>query len=113
VRIQTLLNHCYPLKSFVYISCEFDKNRVELRATIEPRKNGKVICSGCGKPCKVYDHLSKRKFSFVPLWNIPVCFEYQMRRVDCPECGVKVEKLPKLRALRGHARFGVKPKNRK
>lgn len=94
MRIETLLNHCYPLKSFVYTSCKFDKNRAELIATIEPRKNGKVICSGCGKHRKTYDHLDKRKFSFVPLWNIPVSFEYHMRRVDCPECGVKVEKLP-------------------
>jgi len=94
VRIQTILNHCHPLKSFVYISCDFDENRAGLMATIEPRKNGQVICSGCGKPRKVYDHLDKREFSFVPLWNIPVCFEYQMRRVDCPECGVKVEKVP-------------------
>lgn len=62
--------------------------------TIEPRKNGQIICSGCGKSRKVYDHLNERKFSFVPLWNIPVCFEYHIRRVDCPECGVKVEKLP-------------------
>lgn len=109
MRIQTLLNHCYPLKSFVYTSCEFDENRVELMATIEPRKNGKVICSGCGKPRKVYDHLNKREFSFVPLWNIPVRFEYHMRRVDCPECGVKVEKLPwaagKSRTTKAHQIF--------
>lgn len=94
MRIETLLNHCYPLKSFVYTSCNFDENRVNLMATIEPRKNGKVICSGCGKPRKVYDHLNAREFSFVPLWNIPVSLEYHMRRVDCPECGVKVEKVP-------------------
>lgn len=94
MRIQTILNHCCPLKSFVYTSCDFDENRAELMVTIEPRKNGQVICSGCGKPRKVYDHLNKRDFSFVPLWNIPVRFEYHMRRVDCPECGVKVEELP-------------------
>jgi len=30
----------------------------------------------------------------VPLWGILVCFVYRMRRVDCPECGVKVERVP-------------------
>jgi transposase len=35
-----------------------------------------------------------RYFNFVPLWNIPVLFEYTMRRVHCQTCGVKVEKVP-------------------
>jgi transposase len=41
-----------------------------------------------------YDHLPSRLFSFVPLFNIPVCFEYSPRRVQCKEHGVVVEKLP-------------------
>lgn len=94
MRIETLLNHCHPLKSFVFASCNFNESRTELLATIEPRKNGKVICSGCNKPRKGYDNLVTREFKFVPLWNIPVSFEYCMRRVDCPECGIKVEKVP-------------------
>jgi len=40
-------------------------------------------------PC--YDTLKPRRFEFVPLWGIPVFFEYAMRRVDCPRCGVSVE----------------------
>lgn len=65
-----------------------------LVSTIQPRRNGKVHCSGCGKAGKVYDALETRLFDFVPLWNIPVQFEYRMRRVNCPDCGVKVEKVP-------------------
>ena len=96
MRIQTLLNHCHPLKSFVYIKDELQTHgdRVEVIVTIKPRKNGNVICSGCNCTRTVYDHLKEREFSFVPLWNIPVTFRYRMRRVDCPECGVKVEKVP-------------------
>lgn len=30
----------------------------------------------------------------VPLWGIAVCFVYRMRRVQCPTCGVKVERVP-------------------
>jgi transposase len=96
VRIQTLLNKVHPLKSFVYAACRLEehKGRSVLVATIKPRKNGKVICSGCGKPGRLYDCRDERRFDFVPLWNIPICFEYRMRRVNCAECGVKIEKVP-------------------
>ena len=96
MRLQTLLNQCLPLKSFVYSNSRLDrgKNGLIIVAEIEPRKNGVVLCSCCGMKSPVYDHLKTRAFDFVPLWNIPVVFEYKMRRVKCPRCGVKVEKLP-------------------
>lgn len=96
VRIETLLNKVHPLKSFVYAGCRLAvrKTGLVLVATIRPRKNGRALCSGCGKPCTLYDRLELRRFDFVPLWNIPVEFKYHMRRVNCPDCGVKVEKVP-------------------
>lgn len=36
----------------------------------------------------------KRRFEFVPLWQIAVCFLYARRRVNCPKCGVVVEEVP-------------------
>jgi transposase len=65
-----------------------------LVATITPRRNGKVHCSRCGNARKAYDHLETRLFDFVPLWHIPVQLEYRMRRVNCPDCGVCVERVP-------------------
>ena len=96
MRIETLLNKVHPLKSFVYAACRLDlrKAGLVLVATIKPRKNGKIVCSGCGKPRRLYDRLDERRFDFVPLWNIPVQLEYRMRRVHCPECGVKIEQVP-------------------
>jgi len=35
-----------------------------------------------------------RQFEFIPLWNIPVYFHYTMRRVDCADCGIRVERVP-------------------
>jgi len=59
------------------------------------RKNSRPICSGCRSTSSIYDHQKKpRRFSFVPLWGIPVYLCYLMRRVDCLRCGVKVEALP-------------------
>ena len=96
MRIRTLLNRVHPLKSFVYDACRLEMRNagLVLVATIRPRKNGKVICSGCGKQRTLYDRLDERRFDFVPLWNIPVYLEYRMRRIDCPDCGVKVERVP-------------------
>ncbi len=96
MRIETILNHCYRHKSFVYTECQWTEigKTKSLMTKIMPRKNGLAECSICGKVCPVYDHLGERQFDFVPLWNIPVYFRYKMRRVQCPEHGIKVERVP-------------------
>lgn len=59
------------------------------------RGNGQATCSGCGKRRPGYDRQSEpRRFDFVPLWLIPVALVYAMRRVSCPECDIKVERVP-------------------
>ena len=80
-------------KSFVYKKARWadSETKTEIEILIEPRANGRGICSGCGKAAPGYDHLPTRRFEFVPLWQIAVYFMYAMRRVDCPTCGVKEE----------------------
>ena len=64
-------------------------------APIEPRANSRGICSVCGRKAPGFDcQPEARRFEFVPLWQITVYFVYAMRRVNCPTCGVKVEKVP-------------------
>jgi len=96
VRIETLLNHCYRHKSFVYTHVRWEQigRKDALVVDIAPRKNGLAECSECGLSAPVYDHLDERQFDFVPVWNIPVCFRYWMRRVTCPVHGVRVERIP-------------------
>ncbi len=45
-------------------------------------------------PWTVATKIAEEPFEFVPLWAISVFFAYAMRRVNCPDCGVKVEKVP-------------------
>jgi transposase len=95
--LQTILNRVQRHKSFVYKKAVWveDKAGPTLEVEIEPRGNGRPICSGCGKARPGYDREpTKRRFEFVPLWGMAVFFLYAMRRVDCPSCGVKVEKIP-------------------
>ena len=35
-----------------------------------------------------------RKFEFIPMWGIKVLFVYTPRRVKCPICGIRVERMP-------------------
>ena len=97
MRIRTILNRCHYLKSFVYEKEQIEviNGREALVVEVVPRKNGQVICSGCGGSASGYDQGSQaRLFTFVPLWGYPVYLRYVMRRVDCPNCGVKVEQVP-------------------
>ena len=97
MRIETLLNKVYWLKSFVYEQVRIERigGREAIVVDIKPRRNGRAICSGCRKTRRQYDQMqSDRQFEFIPLWNIPVYFHYRMRRVDCKSCGVRVEQVP-------------------
>jgi len=97
VRIETLLNRVYWIKSFVYVGVSIQRigRRDAIVVDIKARQNSLPACSICGKNGPLYDHMpNHRQFEFIPLWNIPVYFHYTMRRVDCEECGVRVERVP-------------------
>jgi len=81
-------------KGFVYCDAHFANGRSEIQVSLRPHGRSKPVCSGCGRKGPGYDRLPERRFEFVPLWAIPVFFLYAMRRVDCPRCGVTVEKVP-------------------
>jgi len=94
--LKSILNRIQLHHGFVYGSiCLVEKEaRLLLEIEIRPRKGSRAICSVCGKPGPGYDTLKIRRFEFVPLWGIAVFFLYAMRRVDCPCCGIKVERVP-------------------
>jgi transposase len=97
MHLKSILNRVEPLKSFVYKEqrlVESAGGQPCLEVDIEPRANSRPICSVCGKKRPGYDRLPARQFQFVPFWNIAVVFVYAMRRVNCPTCGVIVEKVP-------------------
>ena len=97
MHLKSILNRVERHKSFVYTHATFvEGDGVEpcIEVQIKPRANGRPICSGCGQKRPGYDRLAARRFQFVPLWNIAVFFVYALRRVDCPKCGVTVERVP-------------------
>lgn len=94
--IKTILNKVHKLKSFVYqdVVVGSYQGAEVLNVTVVPRKNSHAICSRCQKPAPGYDHQPERRFEFVPFWGIRVFLLYRMRRVQCKNCGVKVEQVP-------------------
>ena len=94
--LKTILNRIEHYKSFVYGKVRMleEDGELAIEVEVESRANGRPICSGCGRPAPGYDRLAKRQFEYVPLWGIAVFFCYAMRRVACPQCGVKVEQVP-------------------
>lgn len=96
MQLKTILNRVERYKSFVYEDASWDERAVRptLRVRIRERANGRPICSGCKKRRPGYDRLGERSWEFVPLWQIVVLFVYAPRRVDCPDCGVVVERVP-------------------
>ena len=96
MQLKSILNRVEHYKSFVYGKIQWAENaaRPTIEILIAPRVNSRPICSGCGRPGPGYDRLPKRRFEFVPVWGIAVFFVYAMRRVNCSQCGVTVERVP-------------------
>jgi transposase len=96
MQLKIILNRVEYFKSFVYGQAKLveDSDGLRIEVPIEPRKNGRPICSVCKQPAPGYDRQPERRFEFVPLWGIAVFFVYAMRRVKCPKCGVRVEHVP-------------------
>ena len=94
--IKTIMNRIEKHKSFIYTSFKLveESEKLSLEVGVEPRKNNQPICSGCQTAGPTYDHLPQRRFQYVPLWGIEVILLYVMRRVSCPNCGIKVEQVP-------------------
>jgi len=95
MQLKTILNRVERHKSFVYGAVRFGEgDRSSLEVRVQERANGRPICSGCGVTGPGYDRLPERRYEFVPLWALAVFLVYAPRRVACPRCGVKVERVP-------------------
>lgn len=96
MHIKTILNRVQNFKSFVYGAVNWveDAREPTIEVELRPRANSRAICSGCGRRRPGYDTLPRRRFEFIPAWGIRVFFLYAPRRVACPACDVRVERMP-------------------
>jgi transposase len=96
MHLQTILHRVERHKGFGYGKVVFREaaDGPVLEVAVRPRSNSRPRCSGCGQAGPGYDRLPERRSAFVPLWGLAVSFVYPPRRVACPRCGIKVERLP-------------------
>jgi len=96
MQIKTILNRIQKHRGFVYGTVQLEEQGAGCALTVDiaPHRRNRPRCAGCGEAGPVYDRLAPRRFEFVPLWGVRVFFLYMMRRVDCPGCGVTVERVP-------------------
>ena len=99
MQLKVLLNRVYPVKGFVYQNIQLVRddaapNGARIEVQVREREGSRALCSGCGRKGPAYDRLPERHFAFVPLWGLTVALVYAMRRVQCRQCGVKVERVP-------------------
>jgi transposase len=97
MQIKTILNRIQKHRGFVYGTAQLEDRAgggLALMIDLYPHARNRPQCSGCGRRGPQYDRLAPRRFEFVPLWGLSVFFLYMMRRVDCPSCGVRVERVP-------------------
>ena len=86
-----LLNACHHFPGFVYGAVRLVEATSTIEVDVRPRRGSKPYCSCCGKAAAGYDLLPTRRFEFIPIWGYVVMLLYAMRRVQCRDCGVKVE----------------------
>ena len=95
MQVKTILNRCHRFKCFVYGTTYFGDDGATIHVAVTARKGSRGVCSGCEELGPTYDTArTPRGFAFVPLWGFAVWLWYAMRRIDCPDCGVTVEKVP-------------------
>jgi transposase len=91
VRITSLLRTLLGLEGIRVRAIHFDD--LGLVADVAPTWR-RPRCSECGRTCAGYDRMCGRRWRHLDLAGMTLHLRYDTRRVDCPDCGVKVERLP-------------------
>lgn len=91
MRITNLLRQLVGLEYTRAINCEFtdDALVVDVAPTWRSPR-----CSGCGQTCRGYDRGRGRRWRHIDAAGMKFYLRYDIRRVDCPRCGVVVEYVP-------------------
>lgn len=96
MRVKVILNRIERHAGFVYTKVRWAERagQAVVEIGVRPRARSQAVCSGCQRSGPGYDALAPRRFEYVPLWGIRVFLVYAMRRVQCANCGVRVELVP-------------------
>src|SRR6202453_2395926 len=60
------------------------------------RGNRRLICSGCGRRITDPADITEREVRDLPCFQYRTTVVIELYRVRCPDCGLKIEKVPQL-----------------
>jgi transposase len=80
-----------------YYQHEINEKAKNLKSWVR-RKSGnqKLVCSGCGQRVPRIHEIYEREIRDLPCFEFQTTVVIELYRVDCPDCGVKAEKIEAL-----------------
>lgn len=100
MRVSTAFNKLLRLQGASVTGVTFGAEGVVVAVRLRRRR---TTCSGCGHRAPIHDR-SVRRWRHLDLGAQRCLIEAEIRRVRCPECGVKVEAVPFARPRARHTR---------
>jgi transposase len=101
VRVTTAFNRLLALQGARVIDVLFGPAEVTVRVALRRRR---AACSGCGQVCRQIHDRAWRRWRHLDLAGQRCLVEYELRRVRCADCGVRVEAVPWARPRARHTR---------
>ncbi len=101
MRVTTAFNRLLALQGARVIDVLFGPAGVTVRVALRRRR---AACSGCGQVCGHVHDRAWRSWRHLDLAGNRCFVEYELRRVCCGDCGVRVEAVPWARRRARHTR---------
>jgi len=101
VRVTTAFNRLLALQGARVIDVLFGADGVSVRVALRRRR---AVCSACGQLCGQVHDRAWRRWRHLDVGAQRCFVEYELRRVRCPDCGVRVEAVPWARPAARHTR---------
>lgn len=101
MRVTTAFNRLLRLSGARVIDVSFAAEGVIVEVALRRRR---MACSACGQVVRSAHDRSRRRWRHLDLAGQRCFVEYRLRRVACPDCGVRVEAVPWARASARHTR---------
>ena len=101
MRATTAFNRLLALQGARVIDVLFGPDGVTIGVALRRRR---AVCSGCGQVCRRVHDRALRHWRHLDLGESRCHIAYELRRVRCPDCGVRVEAVPWARTGARHAR---------
>ena len=91
--VETFIRKMLRLKAHRVTAVELRTEQMVVR--IDRLRCRRLHCRVCGRPCsKIHQVEAARQWQHLSLWGLTVVLRYRPRRVRCPSCGVRRERVP-------------------